>query len=133
MKTTRKQFEVFKSEFLRWYERLGLTEWRVRFHHERLEKGVCACVCADCESRLAPVYLGFVLDHSIEEVARHEALELLMSEFEDVARSRYVRPDDVVQARHAVIRRLENLLDGMEANRCLTEPGEQRSERAKRC
>jgi hypothetical protein len=111
MKTTRAQFETFKRQFGQWQRNLGLTEWRIRFLHERTDSDVAACVEAHCESRIAVVVLGLVCDCPMEEVARHEALELLLSVFEDVARARYIRPDDVVQARHAVIRRLENLLD----------------------
>jgi hypothetical protein len=111
MRTTKKDFEAFKAEFIRWQDLLGLKDWRVRFHHERLENGVAACVCPDCESRLVGVFYGFICDHAPEEAARHEALELLMSDMEEVARARYIRPDDVVEARHAVIRRLENLID----------------------
>ena len=118
MKTTRKDFEAFKAEFLRWQKLLGLMDWRVRFHHEPLDKDTAACITPDIESRITGVYLGFVCDHPVEEAARHEALELLVSDLADVAKQRYVRPDDVVENRHAIIRRLENLFDNCEAFKC---------------
>jgi hypothetical protein len=98
------------------------------------------------------VFYGFICDHAPEEAARHEALELLMSDMEEVARARYIRPDDgwrgriidspwdgtisvrgvqciarsVVEARHAVIRRLENLLDHIAgARKMVRDPGEE--------
>jgi hypothetical protein len=114
MKTTKKDNELFKGEFLLWRERLGLTDWRVRFYHEQLKHPLAGCIAADLEARLVGVYLGFTVDHRIEELARHEALELLVSELDTLARDRHVRPEEITAARHAVIRRLENLLDAME-------------------
>jgi hypothetical protein len=111
MKTTKAQFEAFKGEFQRWQGLLGLTYWRVRFHHEPLDGGRAACICPDCCSWVVGVYLGFTIDHSLEELARHEALELLLAHVNWLPSQRYVREEEIDAARHAVIRRLENFLD----------------------
>lgn len=115
-RTSKKDFETFKREFTRWQERLGLTEWRVRFHHERIDESMAAYIRADLEGRLVSVFLGFRIDHTIEEVARHEALELLVADMDNLASYRFVRHDEIEMARHSVIRRLERLLDELKPN-----------------
>lgn len=118
MKTTKKDFERFQAEFLKWWKLLGLTEWRCVFFHEPLD-GCYADICCDHSGRVASVRYSSRLpydtgDHDPLRHARHEALELLLASLENVARSRFCIPDEVVESRHAVIRRLESLLDGME-------------------
>lgn len=114
MKTTRKDVERFQAEFKRWIRLLGLSEWRIRFHHEPLDNSMAAAIMPDCQARLVSVILGFTIDHPIEEAARHEALELLVADLGWLPSQRYVREEEINVVRHAVIRRLENLFDEME-------------------
>lgn len=111
MRTTAKDFARFKDEFRRWQKLLGLTDWRMRFHHEPLDNNAAACVTPDCQARVSGVYLGFTIDHDVAEAARHEALELLLADLGWLPSQRYVREEEVNVARHMVIRRLEHLFD----------------------
>lgn len=116
-KTTKAEFERFKRTFLAWQRRLGLTEWRVCFEHGRC--GACGEVNANADGRVATVIMCTGLDEAKGELlgwdaantGRHEALEFLVTNLEVVAGQRYIRPDDIVQARHALIRRLEAVFD----------------------
>ena len=36
MKTSKADFERFKSEFIKWQKRLGLTQYRIIFEHKKI-------------------------------------------------------------------------------------------------
>lgn len=119
MKTTRKQFEAFKAEVLRWQKRLGLTDWRVCFDHGQA-KGAYGELFANREGRISTVVFANRCDgdgligFDPVNTGRHEALELLLAPMKDIARSRDFRESDLDEAAHAVIRRLESLFDAMD-------------------
>jgi hypothetical protein len=119
-KTTERDFALFKAAFTEWQKKLGLTEWKVCFEKIHLDDSYGWC-WAHADGRIATVSMcdrlditkGELLGWDPAETGRHEALELLMSSMEIVAGQRFIRPDDIVQARHAVIRRLEAVFDEM--------------------
>lgn len=117
MKTSQKDFERFKAEFSRWQRLLGLTDWRVCFCRRKLS--AYAEIATDIEGRIATVSFGTEHDEkNYEDVGycpvntgRHEAIELLLAELVMLSTYRFIRLDEIDAARHAVIRRLENLFD----------------------
>jgi hypothetical protein len=117
--TTKTEFETFKKTFLAWRKRLGLTEWRVCFKHGPLEE-MYASLMAHSEGRIVTVTLtteipsDCVAHFNPKESARHEALELLTTTLDYIARCRHCQEEEVTEARHAIIRRLESLFDEME-------------------
>lgn len=116
MKTTKKDYERFQAEFERWRKRLGLTDWEISFYHDRLLEGRAAEIRTNLEAGFCEVYLA--LEHPpypVDRNARHEAFELLLDEFDTLARYRYIRPDELDAARHRIIHRLESLFDEMES------------------
>jgi hypothetical protein len=125
MKTTRKDFEAFKAEFLRWQKRLGLLDWRTCFAHDDVQ-GAYAEIVANKEGRVSTVFFttkvddknGAKIGYNPVAAGRHEALELLLAEMKQIARARNFTEDGLDAASHAVIRRLENLFDNCEAFKC---------------
>ena len=118
MKTTKKDFEVFKTTFIHWQNLLGLKDWQCFFEHVPLDD-CFGNITTDSEGRVGTVRFSSRLPshvHSFDSrrTARHEALELLLDDLGTLAQYRYVRYDEIKTARHAVIRRLENLLDHIE-------------------
>jgi len=115
MRTTKKQFEIFKKEFKRIQKLLGLTEWKVYFRHTELD-GLFASINMDVEGMAATVAMTLRLDEdskkefSPKASGKHEALHLLHGKFAEYARRRYVTPDDIYEEQEALVRRLEKVI-----------------------
>lgn len=111
MRTTKKQFEQFKAEFLRWQERLGLSEWAIYFKRKPMD-GAYASVTANTVGRVVTVCFNSNQTDSLDAVAsgKHEALELLLAQLDAVCRARFINLDELDESRHAIIRRLEKVL-----------------------
>jgi len=117
MKTTKKDFERFCAAFRLWQKNLGLTDFHCVLRHQ-LEEGCFGSINPDHQGKIVVVKFSTEVperDRDIYDPARtgrHEGLELLLARMDSIARGRYCFPDDVTEERHAVIRRLENYLDG---------------------
>ena len=116
MKTTKKDFELFRAEFRRWQQGLGLTDFRCTFRHQPADGCFGSIRCDHVGKCATVVFASNIPDvdrdaYSPIRTARHEALELLLARLENIACCRYCFPDDISEERHAVIRRLENLFD----------------------
>jgi hypothetical protein len=115
MKTTEKEFAHFKAAFRHWQGLLGLTEYHCVFRHQLVEgcfggihcnhlgKVVTVLFSTECPDRDRD-------DYDPDRTGRHEALELLTARMDNLARG-HCFPDDIEEERHAIVRRLENLLD----------------------
>ncbi|MBU2549037.1 MAG: hypothetical protein KKB20_11525 [Proteobacteria bacterium] len=114
-KTTKKHFELFKSEVLKWLNTLGIKGWRLHFYHEDSDDtaGCWAIVRYKTVDRVAEFVLARTwtsepLDHEVAQTAFHECLELLLAPLVNLARERYVSENAIVEETHHVIRTIEN-------------------------
>jgi hypothetical protein len=115
MKTTKKQFELFKKEARKWIQKLGVVEYDVHFEHEDLEDN-----CAECgtneQARLCYLYLGTEwqkikpTSREIKTTACHEVLELLFSRVRALAVDKNGTPEQVDGEIHRLIQTLLNNL-----------------------
>ncbi|MDD5722638.1 MAG: hypothetical protein PHY29_02735 [Syntrophales bacterium] len=123
MPTTPEEFEQFKAECLKWIKYFGLTDWKVRFSHEegdstnRTDSSVAWTKANGTENRAAVLCLNKMSDDDDERpfldiklTAFHEVCELLTWPLEHIGTCRYVQPEEFTEARHALIRRLENTI-----------------------
>lgn len=116
MKTTKEDFELFKSDCLHWIEFFGLQDWMVSFLHEK-DGEALAWVNVDYDNSTATISFNkdwidnkvFYKEEEIRMIAFHEVSELLISELDTLARERYgVTEDRLLKARHKFIHRMEN-------------------------
>jgi len=121
-KTTQKDFEVFKSEFLRWRRIFGLERYDITFQHGNTQKDRYAEISTNTfTSSTAIVRLSKTassgadaLDNDPKSSALHEALELLLVELNGLAESRYGIEEYAIEgATHRIINVLMPLLAGM--------------------
>uniref|UniRef100_A0A6M3Y1L4 Uncharacterized protein n=1 Tax=viral metagenome TaxID=1070528 RepID=A0A6M3Y1L4_9ZZZZ len=116
IKTTQKDFAIFKKEFLRWVNIFGLKDWKIEFDREPLTRGY-----AECRSSLIGRVATIVLTSEIKDEGdakyfnparsgKHEAIELLLAPLDITARYRYISQDNVDEATHTIIRVLEKVL-----------------------
>lgn len=116
MKISRAYFNRFKKEFLRWQEKLGLTQYSVAFYHEKLE-GKYAQIKIDEMAKIADVFLttefgkrSSQADQGPEANARHEALHLLTHRIHWLGGARYIENNDLDEEWEAIVVRLDKVL-----------------------
>jgi hypothetical protein len=119
IETTHEQFEFFRCELLKWLRVLGLTDWKVYFQHGGTESDNAFAEIAHeiwpyCDrvvnvrfAERAPAY--GITDENIRQTAFHEACEVLLIRLYGMAGARWgVDPHEMLEEKHAIIRRLEN-------------------------
>ena len=115
--TTEKHFEEFKAVCLHWISRLGLTDWRIHIDHDDSDYGdEFAGCCISSPGRVSTITLCKDWQHekvTMEQVrrsARHEVLENLLLPLQMLAEDRFVTYEQITEAKHSIVRRLENLM-----------------------
>jgi len=116
MKTSKKDFEMFKKSFLKYQNKLGLGEWKIYFYFEKL-MGRWATIGCDHEGMLASVRLTSEIEDNTYDKdfnprisGKHEAIHLLLAELANLANRRYVSEREIYEAEERVVRRLEKVL-----------------------
>jgi len=116
VKTTTRDFAIFKKECRRWIEYFGLIDWRVVIVHEELDEKEDAwgrCI-GSREGKIATIILnkdgGPAEDKHIKLTAFHEVVELLLMEMHSMILDRSIDRFDVDRVVHTVVRTLENCI-----------------------
>lgn len=118
MKTTAKQFNIFKAESRKWIDIFGLKGWRVDFFHRHLDDDRRGQIFVDIPGRCASIVLGMdwdendkPLDSNVRRTAFHEVCELLLWRLADMAHTKiFTNRDSIREETHSIIRTLENVL-----------------------
>lgn len=111
-----KDFELFQSEFKKWQQRFGLTEYMVYFCHKPLGDNIMAEVEFCDEELTVTVSLNSELDEENKQIrdvradAKHEALHLLVRKLAHCGMSRYVTGGDIHEATEGLVHKLEGLI-----------------------
>ena len=113
MKTTKKQFAIFKSEIKKLVKIYGLTSWEVICVYEKIDERSIATTAADPDPRIVVFTLNTefmgdkITDKEVKDIALHEVFELLLNRLEDmVCTSRQKEAREEV---HAIIQTLINV------------------------
>lgn len=116
MKTTKKDFELFKQYCLEWQNKLGVKNWSVHYDHSDTD-GAYARTYTKASEAIATTVLGTYwddlrakTDEEINRLALHETLHILFAHFMAEASYRFTSQDALETAEHSIIRQLENLL-----------------------
>jgi len=114
MKTTKKDFQMFKKECQKWIDILGLKDWHFWYEHKECDENCIAQYLEDPSARACTIYFATELHdkltvHDVKSSAFHEIMELYMNDLRLLARTgnSYERVDE---ATHRVVRMLENVL-----------------------
>jgi len=114
VKRPKKDFELFKKEFVKWQRKLNLMEFRVDFYMCDLEEGVAADITIYHRDSVAMVRLnafrcsgecGHPRAH-----AKHEAIHLLVGKIVWLGLCRFVQEEEIRDEEHRVVRILEKVL-----------------------
>ena len=107
-----KKYEKYAESYI---AKLGLFDWE-RYYRKETHNGAMASCGADLEGRLAILMVADqwdgipVTDKELKNAAKHEVFELLLWELCNVLRKPGVTDEEVHSVRHAVIRRLEQVI-----------------------
>lgn len=119
MKTTKADFEEFKKYCLEFQEKFSLTNYKIYFHQVTIKDAFADCSW-EKEAAVAVIRLARSWSNEraktskeIKLLALHEILHLLLSEIDDVAYARFARSQEIDEAEHGIIRRLEHALGGL--------------------
>lgn len=111
MKTSKKQYAIFRAEVKHWIHRLGLSKYRIVFRYELLDE-MSAQLLTDHKGHIAVFTFADDADaewEGPEADARHEVFHLLIAKLGWIARQRYIRPDDVSEENESIVQRLMNM------------------------
>jgi hypothetical protein len=113
MKTSKKDFEQFKKEFMRWVEIFGLKDWEIFFKLEPVEGGFAQC-SSSLTGRITRISLSpeYEAGERFDPVksGKHEAIELLLAPLYNNAICRFVSEEELKEASHTIVRILEKVL-----------------------
>lgn len=125
---TSEHFSVFEAEVKKWINTFGLHGWSVKILHTSIENDDALAWCnAQYDQRIATICLPKIwdahreanepTDKFIRKQAFHEVCELLVHRLWYLGKCRYVDESEFEEARHEIIRILENVLwEKMEKN-----------------
>jgi len=113
MKTTTRQFEIFKDKFLETQRDLGLTQYQIYFFHIDIE-GNYAEIEVNEMAKVASVRMCKKLEDAAavkgfnpEKHAVHECLHLVSHRLVWLGKQRYIEDNDLDEEWEALTRRLE--------------------------
>lgn len=119
MKTTQKQFELFKKECRKRSDRFELNCWRLDFYLKDISKtkrqalveiDYASCV-VDMNFHIEIIKnRGETWNELIKDLAKHEMLHVLTGNLTELAESRYVTPDELDKAQEELVVKLENII-----------------------
>ncbi len=110
-----KDFEQFKKWFTEYQNRFGLTGYQVYFKYEPLQDAF-AEIEVHQEGMVATVSLNSKLPdqdkpfQNVKASAQHEAIHLITARMRDLAKRRYVSPDEIYEADEELVRRIAKLI-----------------------
>ena len=116
--TTKRDFEIFKSEALKCLKQYGLSRYDVNVTHKKLNGKLVVAECwFDHPSMASRVSLGLhwsdgqnkATEKELKQTAEHEVLELLLSKLCTLINlERYVRSEEIDEERHTIINAIIN-------------------------
>ena len=107
---SKNEFLQFKKKFLQYQEKFGMTGWRVDFIHEDTE-GDNAIIGFNQDGRIATVGLSNrSIKGNVLRTAKHEAIHLLLSDYNYLAHDRYTTIRQIEQTEEGLVMKLANLI-----------------------
>ena len=116
MKTTKKQFEIFKKECKKWREFFGLSNWNICYLLGDMDGYAAGTVC-DFDQHQAHITLSDYYDFSwswkpsdLKQYAFHEICHVVLERIDYIACARFVQQSEIDEEIHSLIRMLENVI-----------------------
>jgi len=110
-----KDFTEFQKWFKHYQKLFGLTGYKHYFKYESLD-GCFADITVDLTNMVATIRLNTQITgkhtppRNIKDMAKHEAIHLLVSRLEENGRSRYATSAEIYESTEELVYKLENLI-----------------------
>jgi len=121
VKTTRKDFNLFRREAEKWVPVFGITDWRISFGHQDYEDGTArAWYASDATEKICSIMLAKdwqddeITDHRIKRCAFHEVFHVRLDMISHMLSSRGYNENEISMAIHEIIYVFENYFFGNE-------------------
>ena len=114
--TTKKDFDLFKREFVKWYKKFNLLRYELLFQHMDSECENALAYCeTDPENGYATVTFAKVWNeepttYMIKRIAFHECMELFLGNLVSLAEERFISQRELDSETHRVIKVLEHVV-----------------------
>jgi hypothetical protein len=112
----RRDFQAFQRHARRWLQRFGLTDYRVNFRLEPKDDSRMATIRMNSDTRVAEITLRFggERDSSLERLALHEVIHLMLADLTAVAATRANDMHaDCIREEHRLIERVIPVILGV--------------------
>lgn len=114
MKTSKVDFEFFKSQCDFWIKKFNLDGWGILYIHEKL-KNEYGYISFDVESHKASIYLTTEVDgpfprKRMAETAKHEIIHLLLARLSDYGFNRFITKTALLESEEEIVQKLLRLL-----------------------
>lgn len=117
-KTTKQQFQLFKSECEKWFKVFELNSFEFRFYWEKLDSR--ASVYTN-QVKDGVIVIKFSTEFDIKEnigslndyikrMAKHEALHCLVAEFSEAGWERFTTKEEIFKLEEKLVNKLEKLI-----------------------
>jgi hypothetical protein len=114
--TKSKDFQIFKTECLKWLKKFELSHWTIQFFHEKLN-GSAARVRVLSSDSIATIYLSTDIQEDdycgrmtkteyLKECAKHEVIHILIGRYVGRAESRWCSEKEIEEAEEELVRKL---------------------------
>jgi hypothetical protein len=96
-----------------------MMDFRIEYYMDKLEQdGACAITHFDIEDRAASITINTqwmvpVTDRTVNAVALHEVVHLVLADLTDLGRERHVLAKSIWQANESAVVRIENCIMGL--------------------
>lgn len=115
MKTTKQDFERFKTYCLYWQRELGLDDWHLYFYHKSIDDSF-AQTTSNPSGRGASITFNTkwvdrpTTDDELKQCALHEVLHIVTSPLLTEARSRFADEYTMDAEEHSIVTRMTNII-----------------------
>lgn len=115
MRTTKQDFEKFKSYCLYWQRELGLDDWHLYFFHKSIGDAYANTTCSPSGRGVS---INFntkwvdraLIDNELKECALHECLHVVTAEMMNEAKARFADEYTLEAAEHSIVTRMTNYI-----------------------
>ena len=117
VKTTQKQFELFKKYCDKWLDYYELIEWELDYVHEELDDDKAAMAVFMTAHRSGYICLNkkfqyikpVVSNADLDNFAEHEILHIYFAKMHTLIERRDIREDEVSEMIHSYIHKQQNI------------------------
>lgn len=120
MKLTKKHFDLFKSECLKWIDGFELNNWEIYFSWQEKEEfrattksklsGYVATIFLSRDWEFQEALEGTNLENEIKKSAKHEIIHLLLARLSTNGAVRFISLDDCQESEEELVRKLEKII-----------------------